>query len=131
MRFHQVLNEELGCASYLLACGGEAIVVDPRWDIEVYLQLAAAAGARITHAVDTHDHADHVSGRARLARRTGAPPLRAGVHLRAGDELRAGRVRLTALAAPGHRPEHLALLVHDEGRSASEPWCLLAGDSLL
>ncbi|MCW2968791.1 MAG: beta-lactamase-like protein, partial [Solirubrobacteraceae bacterium] len=67
MHFHQVLNDELGCASYLLADGGEAIVVDPRWDVDVYLELAARAGARITHAVDTHDHADHVSGRGRLA----------------------------------------------------------------
>ncbi|MDX6639865.1 MAG: hypothetical protein QOF12_876, partial [Solirubrobacteraceae bacterium] len=63
MHFHQVLNDELGCASYLLADGGEAIVVDPRWDIEVYLELATRASARITHVVDTHDHADHVSGR--------------------------------------------------------------------
>ncbi|MCW2992360.1 MAG: beta-lactamase-like protein, partial [Solirubrobacterales bacterium] len=78
MHFHQVLNEELGCASYLLADDGEAVVVDPRWDVDVYLELAARHGARITCAVDTHDHADHVSGRGRLARRAGAAALRPG-----------------------------------------------------
>src|SRR3954452_22216874 len=128
MIFHQVLNEDLGCASYLLADGGEAIVVDPRWDVDVYVDVATRAGARITDVVDTHDHADHVSGRERLARRTGARARRAGVGLSPGDELRAGAVRLTALATPGHRPEHLALVVRDE-RRGEEPWCLLAGDS--
>lgn len=72
MHFHQVLNDDLGCASYLLADDGEAIVVDPRWDVDIYVELAAKAGARIVHVVETHDHADHVSGRGRLARRSGA-----------------------------------------------------------
>jgi hydroxyacylglutathione hydrolase len=136
LRFHQVLNDELGCASYLLADGGEAIVVDPRWDVDVYLELADAAGARIVHVVETHDHADHVSGRGRLVRRTAAGshrPHREGAGspgLRCGDELRAGRIRVRAIATPGHRPEHLSLLVSD-GERDTEGWCLLAGDSLL
>src|SRR3954471_3316764 len=98
MHFHQVLNEELGCASYLLADGGEAIVVDPRWDVAVYLDLARACGARIVYAIDTHDHADHVSGRGRLARLTGCVALRPGSPLADASELRAGHIRLTALA---------------------------------
>src|SRR4051812_47393068 len=130
MHFHQVLNEELGCASYLLADGGEAIVVDPRWDVAVYVELARACGARITHAIDTHDHADHVSGRGRLARLTGCVALRPGPALPEAAEVRAGRVRLTALATPGHRPEHLAFAVTDESRS-ERPWAVLTGDSLL
>jgi hydroxyacylglutathione hydrolase len=136
VRFHQILNEELGCASYLLADGGEAIVVDPRWDVDVYLELAAAAGARIVHVVETHDHADHVSGRGRLTRRTGAQAHRphrecdALPGLRPGDELRAGRIRMHAIATPGHRPEHVSLLVSDGERDV-DGWCLLAGDSLL
>src|SRR4051794_22165573 len=108
MHFHQVLNDELGCASYLLADRGEAIVVDPRWDVDIYLGLARAAGARITYVVDTHDHADHVSGRGRLARLTGAVALRPGQSLPDQTVLRAGRIRLTALHSPGHRPEHVA-----------------------
>jgi hydroxyacylglutathione hydrolase len=130
MHFSQILNDELGCASYLIADGGAAIVVDPRWDVDIYVEQAARWGARITHAVDTHDHADHVSGRGRLARRTGATPLRPGAGLAPGDALRAGRVRLDALATPGHRPEHLAFAVTHEGRGDG-PWCVLSGDSLL
>src|SRR4051812_41855864 len=130
MHFHQVINGELGCASYLLADGGEAIVVDPRWEIDVYVELADAAGARITQIVDTHDHADHVSGRGRLARRTGAVARRSGAGLMAGEMLSAGRIRVLAMATPGHRPEHLALVVVDLSRGC-EPWCVLSGDSLL
>ncbi|MFL5846056.1 MAG: rhodanese-like domain-containing protein [Solirubrobacteraceae bacterium] len=130
MHFFQVLNDELGCASYLLADGDEAIVVDPRWDIDVYLELAAQHGARITHAIDTHDHADHVSGRGRLARASGAVAAHPGAGIEAGDVLRAGRIRLEAVATPGHRPEHLAFVVVDETRG-DEPWCVLSGDSLL
>src|SRR4051794_40959518 len=116
--FHQVLNEDLGCASYLLADSGEAIVVDPRWDVDVYLGLAERARARIAHVVDTHDHAAHAPGRGRLARRTGARVHRPGGpgDLAPGDELRAGSIRLTAMATPGHRPEHVSLLVCDEQR---------------
>ena len=67
MLFRQVLYHDLGCASYLLADAGEAIVIDPRWDIAPYLEIAAAEHLRIAHVIDTHDHADHVSGRLRLA----------------------------------------------------------------
>jgi glyoxylase-like metal-dependent hydrolase (beta-lactamase superfamily II)/rhodanese-related sulfurtransferase len=130
MNFYQVLNEELGCASYLLADEGLAIVVDPRWDVAVYVELADRLGARITDVVDTHDHADHVSGRGRLSRLTGAIARHPGAGLGAGDVLRAGRVTVTAIATPGHRPEHLSLVVRD-GTRGTEPWCVLSGDSLL
>ncbi|MGA2755868.1 MAG: rhodanese-like domain-containing protein [Solirubrobacteraceae bacterium] len=137
MLFAQILNRDLGCASYLLADGGEAIVVDPRWEVEVYRELARREGLRITHVIDTHDHADHISGRARLASLTGAHahrPARDGEtadgDLADGDVLSAGSLRVTALATPGHRPEHLALAVCDRSR-ALEPWLVLSGDSLL
>jgi rhodanese-related sulfurtransferase len=87
--------------------------------------------------VDTHDHADHISGRERLAALTGAQAHRAARpedrregDLQAGEELCAGGVRMRALATPGHRPEHLAFLVSDGSRSP-DPWILLSGDSLL
>jgi hydroxyacylglutathione hydrolase len=137
MIFRQVLYKDLGCASYLLGDGGEAIVVDPRLDIDIYLEIAREEGLEIAHVIDTHDHADHISGRERLAALTGAVshrPARAqephAHDLAAGEELSVGNVRLRALATPGHRPEHLALLVTDVGRS-EEPWMLLSGDSLL
>ncbi len=137
MFFRQVLNRDLGCASYVLGDAGEAVVVDPRWDIDVYLEIAAEQGLRITHVIDTHDHADHVSGRARLVRATGAQAHRAGAGddraadlVHAGDELSVGSLQVCALGAPGHRPEHLTFAVADLSRGA-EPWLLLSGDSLL
>ena len=72
MLFRQVLYQDLGCASYFLGDAGEAIVVDPRWDIAPYLEIAESEHQRIAHVIDTHDHADHVSGRLRLAQATGA-----------------------------------------------------------
>ena len=138
MLFRQVLNDDLACASYVVSCGGEAVVVDPRWDIDEYLRLAAYHGFRIAHVVETHVHADHVSGRARLAAATGAAiHLPAGSRaadphrvLRHGDTLRVGRAELAALATPGHRPEHTSLVVTDHARSP-RPAAILTGDSLL
>jgi hydroxyacylglutathione hydrolase len=135
--FRQVLYRDLGCASYMLGDAGEAVVVDPRWDIDVYLEIARTERLRITHVLDTHDHADHVSGRIRLAQATGARVYRATGpgetredRFHPGQVIAVGSLRLDAIATPGHRPEHLSLTVADLSR-ASEPWVLLAGDSLL
>jgi hydroxyacylglutathione hydrolase len=144
MIFHQILYRDLGCASYFLADGPEAVVVDPRWDIDVYLELAAQEGVRIAHVLDTHEHADHVSGRERLAAHAGArayAPADAGrrgererteehAEIAAGDEITVGSLRLCAWATPGHRPEHLSIIVSDLSRG-NDPWMVLTGDSLL
>ncbi len=140
MFFRQVLYRDLGCASYILGDAGEAVVVDPRWDIDVYLELAVSERLRIAHVIDTHDHADHVSGRERLAHATGARAYRPskepgdgrrdGATIGPGDEIEVGAVCLRALDTPGHRPEHLSFAVTDHSRS-SEPWMILSGDSLL
>jgi glyoxylase-like metal-dependent hydrolase (beta-lactamase superfamily II)/rhodanese-related sulfurtransferase len=135
--FRQVLNDDLGCASYVIADGGEAAVVDPKWEIAEYLQLADEHGFRIAHVLETHNHADHVSGHGRLAAATGAKlyaPHKAGVEydhipLAEGDMVAVGEVRIKALETPGHRPEHLAYSVADASR-ADEPWLVLTGDSL-
>ncbi len=137
MFFRQVLHEDLGCASYLVGNNGEAAVVDPKWEIEEYLEIAADNGLRIEHVLETHNHADHVSGRGRLVAATGATvwvSADAGVEyehrgLRDGDVVEVGAVRIRALATPGHRPEHLAFLLIDTERG-DEPWILLSGDSL-
>ena len=137
MFFRQVLNDDLGCASYVIADGGEAAVVDPKWEIAEYLQLADEHGFRIAHVLETHNHADHVSGHGRLAVATGAKlyaPHNAGVEydhvpLAEGDTVAVGEVRIKALETPGHRPEHLAYSVADASR-ADEPWLVLTGDSL-
>src|SRR5919108_1688353 len=72
MFFRQVLHEDLACASYVIADGGEAAVVDPKWAIEEYLDLAREHDFRIRHVLETHNHADHLSGHGRLAAATGA-----------------------------------------------------------
>jgi glyoxylase-like metal-dependent hydrolase (beta-lactamase superfamily II)/rhodanese-related sulfurtransferase len=136
--FRQYVDDDLFCASYLLGDAGEAIVVDPGWEIGRYLETARAHRLRIRHVLETHVHADHVSGRQRLAEATGATPyLPAGSDgpsgqptLRDGDALRVGQVEVRVLATPGHRPEHVAYLVADTAR-AETPCLVLTGDSLL
>jgi hydroxyacylglutathione hydrolase len=137
MLFRQVLHEDLGCASYVIADGGEAAVVDPKWQIEDYLELAHEHDVRIRHVLETHNHADHLSGRGRLAAATGATlyvSAEAGAEydhepLEEGTVIELGRARITTLRTPGHRPEHLALVVDDRSREET-PWLLLTGDSL-
>ncbi len=137
MFFRQVLHEDLGCASYVVADGGEAAVIDPKWDVEDYLRLAEEHGLAVTHILETHNHADHVSGKGRLAKATGATihvPATADVEfphepLADGDRVVLGEVSITALATPGHRPEHTAYLIADESRG-HEPWLAVTGDSL-
>jgi len=136
--FRQFIDEDLGCASYLLGDGGEAVVIDPSWETAPYLGFAAAHGLRIARVLETHTHADHLSGRGRLAAESGAElSLPAGavaafVHRRlAGGELIAvGELRLEVLPTPGHRPEHIALVLTDTAR-ADGPLAVLSGDSLL
>ena len=137
MFFRQVINEDLGCASYVVAAGEEAAVVDPRWDIDAYLEIASEHDLRIARILETHNHADHLSGRGRLSEATGAKihvSAEAGVEfghesLADGDRLELGDARITALAMPGHRPEHLAYAIED-GSRAERTWCVLTGDSL-
>ncbi len=137
MFFRQVLHDDLGCASYVVASHGEAAVIDPKWDVSDYLELAEEHGFAIRHVLETHNHADHVSGHGRLVEATGATihvSAEAGVEyahepLDDGDVVAFGEVRITALATPGHRPEHMAFLIADAGRG-DEPWLAVTGDSL-
>src|ERR671939_1511327 len=119
----------LGClahASYLVGSDGEAAVVDPQRDVEQYVAEAEARGLKIKYVVETHLHADFVSGHRELAARTGAEIVigaRAGARfphraVKDGDELRIGRVRLRVMETPGHTPESISLLVIDPAVSA-------------
>jgi len=130
----------LGClaqASYLIGSDGEAAVVDPRRDVEEYLQEAAAAGLKIRYVIETHLHADFVSGHRELAERAGAEVVfgaaaRAAFPHRAvrdGDEIRLGKVVLRFLETPGHTPESVSVLVTDTATSP-EPALVLTGDTL-
>jgi glyoxylase-like metal-dependent hydrolase (beta-lactamase superfamily II)/rhodanese-related sulfurtransferase len=121
----------------MVADGDEAVVIDPKWEVEAYLRAAEENGFRITHILETHNHADHLSGKGRLAKATGAKihiSKDAGVEyehepLEEGDVIEVGEVRIVAVATPGHRPEHTSFLVEDTGRS-EEPWVVTTGDSL-
>jgi hydroxyacylglutathione hydrolase len=137
--FRQITHDDLGCASYLVGDehAGVAAVVDPRFEIDEYLELSRYLGVSIEHVLETHTHADHVSGHGRLAAATGAT---IHVHRDAGAEhphepfddgwvLELGAVRVEAVHTPGHRPEHTAFLLADTGRG-EEPWAVLSGDSL-
>src|SRR5207237_6387261 len=114
-----------------------ALVVDPQREVDISLETAREQDLRITHVVDTHLHADHVSGNTELAQRTGARlyihPLAHALYEHAplddGAEIAAGTVRARALFTPGHTPEHVSLIVTD-GSRADEPWFVLTGDSL-
>ncbi len=139
MIFRQVTHDDLGCASYLIGDenAGVAAVVDPRLDIDEYLRLARYFGVGIEHILETHNHADHVSGHGRLVAATGAT-----IHINRiaeaeydhepfddGFELELGALRVRAMHTPGHRPEHTAFVLVDGGRG-DEPWAVLCGDSL-
>jgi len=130
----------LGClahASYMLGSGGEAAVVDPQRDVEIYLKAADEQGLKICYIFETHLHADFVSGHLELAERTGAKiyiGAEAGatfphVAMRDGSEVRFGKLRITALETPGHTPEGICLVVTDEEKSPN-PWAVLTGDTL-
>jgi len=137
--FRQILHEDLSCASYLVGDSGSGVaaVIDPQWSIEPYLRLSRLHGVRIEHVLETHNHADHVSGHGRLSRATGAT---IHIHELADAEyphesftddwrLELGGVEIQALHTPGHRPEHTSFVLRAADRGG-DPWAVLTGDSL-
>ncbi len=139
MYSQQFFIDGLGCASYIVGCEakGVAAIIDPDRDVQKYLDAAASRGLTITHIIETHLHADHVSGNSDLAARTGAQIY---VHeasgaefphqaVRDGDVLELGNLRLKVIHTPGHTPESITLLVTDTTRS-EQPWLALTGDTL-
>lgn len=139
MYLEQFFVDGLGCASYLVGCegAGAAAVIDPDRDVQKYLNAANERGMKITHIIETHLHADHVSGNTDLAALTGAEIY---VHeaaqaefphhkLTGGNTITLGNVELQVRFTPGHTPESITLLVVDKTR-ADEPWMALTGDTL-
>jgi hydroxyacylglutathione hydrolase len=137
--FRQFVDDDLGCGSYLIGDehAGVAAVVDPAYAIEQYLEEAERHDVHIVVVLETHTHADHVSGHGRLALEHGLPVR---VHAAAdaafqhepledGTEIALGDVVIRTLHTPGHRPEHCAFAVVDRSRG-DEPWLVLTGDSL-
>src|SRR5690349_13889647 len=139
MIFRQILHPATGCASYIFGCTGKKAlaVVDPHAEhVEEYLAVAGAAGAPIVAIIETHVQADHLSGAAALAERTGATiylheaadaafPHQA---LQDGEEIALGNDYLRVLHTPGHSPDSITLLVGDRVRG-EDPWFALTGDT--
>jgi len=137
MYFRQLRLPDIGCASYIIGGNGACAVVDPRWDVVAqYIGLARQHDLKITHIIETHTHADHVSGATRLATRTGAAIF---IHRNAlttyphtdlddGDELVVGSARIAVLHTPGHSADSVSLLVRDA--EGDDPPRLLSGDTL-
>lgn len=139
MLFRQFVDEDLGCASYLVGdeLAQAAVVVDPAYAIGQYLDAAERQEVELVGVLETHTHADHVSGHGRLALEHGLPVR---IHAAAeavyeheplidGSEVEVGDVVLRTIHTPGHRPEHCAFAVVDRGRG-DKPWLVLTGDSL-
>jgi len=137
MYFEQFYLTCLAHASYMIGSDGEAAVIDPQRDIDIYLEAADEQDFKIRHIFETHLHADFVSGHKELATRTGATiyigaQANAGfphVPLRDSSEVSMGSVRIRALETPGHTPESVCLVITDEEKS-SEPWGVFTGDTL-
>jgi glyoxylase-like metal-dependent hydrolase (beta-lactamase superfamily II) len=137
--FKQFLDDDLGCACYLVGDehAGVAVVVDPPYSIEPLLEEAGRRDVRIVGVVETHTHADHVSGHGRLALEHGIPirvhsaagATFAHEPLEDGTEIDVGDVVLRTIHTPGHRPEHCCFAVIDRSRG-DDPWLVLTGDSL-
>src|SRR5438874_11644834 len=136
----------LGClahASYLIGSDGEAAVVDPQRDVDQYIEEARAQELTIKYIIETHLHADFISGHRELTARTGAEIVfgeKAGAAfahraVKEGDELNIGQVKLRVMETPGHTPESICVLVTDtenagEDARAPKPQKVLTGDTL-
>ncbi|HLZ93055.1 MAG TPA: MBL fold metallo-hydrolase [Candidatus Acidoferrum sp.] len=141
MYLHKFEVPGLAHNSYLLSSQGKAVLVDPKRDVDTYVQYASAHNLSITHILETHIHADYASGARELAQATGGELWLSGHDhgeeysyafphhgFHDGEELKAGSMRLAALHTPGHTPEHLSFVVYDDQRSSEVPMALLSGD---
>jgi glyoxylase-like metal-dependent hydrolase (beta-lactamase superfamily II) len=139
MFIRQFFVKGLAHASYLVGCmsSGICAVIDPKRDVEDYLEVSQQEGLKLTHIFETHMHADFVSGHLELVDKIGAQvyvPAAAKVEynhvpLRDGDEVPLGSLRFRVIETPGHTPEGICLAVSDITR-APEPWVVFTGDTL-
>lgn len=144
MLLERIYDEDLAQASYVIGCQakGEAIVVDPRRDLDVYLRLAEKNGMRIVAVTETHIHADYLSGTRELAAKTGAPiyvsdeggpdwtygpAFDEAVRMKHGHAITLGNITVEAVHTPGHTPEHMSFLITD-GAQSDKPGFMLTGD---
>jgi len=137
MQFKQFYLGCLSHASYYIGSNGEAAIIDPQRDVEQYLEEAEANGQKIKYVIETHSHADFVSGHIELAGRTGAEIVygqRANTQfptlkVKDGDELKVGSVSLSFMETPGHTPEGITIVAKDN-EDAGAPVKMFTGDTL-
>ncbi|NYT17579.1 MAG: MBL fold metallo-hydrolase [Methanomicrobiales archaeon] len=136
MILRKISSEGISHNSYFISAGGRAAVIDPRRDVDVYLDLAQEAGVQITHIFETHRNEDYVIGSVELAARTGADILHGhqmdfayGTTVKEGDLFRLGPVELKVLETPGHTLESISIVVTDRDVS-DDPYAVFTGDAL-
>lgn len=139
MYFKQIAVEGMGCLSYVIGCPAAkmACVVDPKRDVQEYIDIARKNDMKITHVFETHIHADHVSGNMELKSRTGAdiffqegtPVEFEHKEVGQGDVIELGNAKLEFIKTPGHTPNAMSILVTDKSRG-DRPWLVLTGDCL-
>lgn len=135
MEIKQLYTNCLSEAAYFIASHGEAAVIDPLRDTDVYIQMAAERGVKIKYIFETHFHADFVSGHIDLSKKTGAPIIYGpgattgfAMHeAKDGEEFIVGKLKIKAMHTPGHTLESTCYLLHDE---AGAPHCIFTGDTL-
>ena len=135
MTVEQLYTNCLSEAAYFIADNGEAAVIDPLRDVDVYIQKAAEMGVKIKYIFETHFHADFVSGHLELSKKTGAPIVYGpqtnamfDIHLaKDGEEFSIGNLKIKALHTPGHTLESTCYLLYNE---AGNPYCIFTGDTL-
>ena len=136
----QILNEERSCDSYIVGCpsSGKAFIIDPKNEVETYIKMAGSLALKIEGIIETHLHADHISGAKKLRRFTGAPIYMfedakvefVFLPLKEGDTLKIGNARIEVLHTPGHTPESISLMYYDDKRNPKTPSTIFTGDTL-
>jgi hydroxyacylglutathione hydrolase len=139
MNIEQFVTEGLGHQSYCISddASGTAAIVDPRRDIDIYLEAASRAGVRITHILETHIHNDYVTGSRELAARTGATIVAGALDrlnydyrpVQEGERFNVGQLTFSVIATPGHTPGHISFLLYES--ASATPSALFSGGSLL
>ncbi|AWR95663.1 MBL fold metallo-hydrolase [Acidianus brierleyi] len=143
MIFRYVLSKSGGCLTYIFGCtqAGELFVVDPKYDVlNEIIKLSEDLGMKISYIIDTHTHADHISGVRKLQSLTNANIYYSeysqikfpSERIKDGEEIKSGNVKIKAVYTPGHTPDSMSLLIYDKRRDDSwtEPWSMLTGDTL-
>ncbi|ETA67542.1 Zn-dependent hydrolase, glyoxylase [Methanolobus tindarius DSM 2278] len=137
MLIQQIFTEKIAHSSYILAGDKTCAIIDPRRDIDIYINITRELGIKITHILETHLHADFISGHIDLSKRTGAPiyaPEKAKcdfkhIPLSEGDSIEIEDIKLDIVETPGHTPEHISYIVTDTTRG-KEPVAVFCGDTM-